>query len=222
VIYKKKVNVVFNKKVEKRIIELYKKVAEESRKFKYKLQFNKSISFFEKVEFLEKEKMSHASILANFIGLDPGKYYIDTGRDSVVHQESFRTDLFRVTAKLSDKNWQVTMDSVKKIGKYTCYKATGIKKVLVASGKIKTFPIVAWFTTELAYPFGPADYGGLPGLILELHIKSAIIYADKITLNKKLTKKEQGIKPLKKGILLSSEDYIKMQKSGGVYKRPKR
>jgi len=222
VIYKKKVNVIFKKKVDKKIADLYEEATKKSEKTKYKLQFNKSISFFEKIESLEKEEMSYASLLANSFGLEPGKYYIDTSRDSVVNQKNFRTDLFRITSKLSDKNWKIDFDTSKKIGNYTCYKATGIKKILMPGGNMKSFPVTAWFATELPYPFGPADCGGLPGLILEIHIKSTIIYADKITLNKKLIKKEKGIKPLKKGILLSSEDYIKMQKSGGVYKRPKR
>jgi len=226
VIYKKKLKINLSKiktdndSDKMAIIENLRKGMD---KREYQLLFNNNISLFKPVIVLKKgTEASNSFRLADFMGGVSGKYYIDVSKDSVVNQKNFRTDLFRITSKLSDKNWKIDFETSKKIGKYTCHKAIGTKTQLSPSGKLVKTPVTAWFCTALPFSFGPAEYAGLPGLILELEIRKTVIYADKITLNKKLTKKEQGIKPLKKGILLSSEDYIKMQKSGGVYKRPKR
>ena len=71
----------------------------------------------------------------------------------------------------------------KKIGKYTCYKATYEKEVEEATfsfgnfnqaqntpkkKKMKKVNVVAWFTPEIPIATGPSRYGGLPGLILEV------------------------------------------------------
>ena len=224
VIYKKKTNAVLkDSTVHNAGAELIRKTIKLSSKIAYKLLFDKTHSLFKQIENLELESNNGlAFLLSSSLGGIYGSYAVFVAKDSVVNQKSFHEDLFRITSKLSDKNWKIDFKTSKKIGDYTCYKALGEKRTLMPSGNIKVFPVTAWFAPKLPFSFGPAEYAGLPGLILELEIRKTVIYADKITLNKKLTKKEQGIKPLKKGILLSSEDYIKMQKSGGVYKRPKR
>lgn len=38
------------------------------------------------------------------------------------------------------------------------------------------FPIEAWYVPELPYNTGPADFEGLPGLIVEVKVKSSIGY----------------------------------------------
>lgn len=48
--------------------------------------------------------------------------------------------------------------------------------------------VVAWYTTQIPYNFGPKDYNGLPGLILELQEDNLLIKASKISLNSKKTK----------------------------------
>ena len=49
---------------------------------------------------------------------------------------------------------------------------------------IKQIPVVAYFTPEISYSYGPARYVGLPGLVLEVEVDNVIIYASKIILNK--------------------------------------
>lgn len=64
--------------------------------------------------------------------------------------------------------WTI-MDESKEIGGYVCYKAirTNIRYA-PQSGEKFIFPIEAWFCPELPFPYGPKQYGGLPGLIMEL------------------------------------------------------
>lgn len=58
--------------------------------------------------------------------------------------------------------WKLTGDT-KKIQGYDCLKATMINKAT-------NQPIVAWFAEAIPVPSGPAGFGGLPGLILEVDV----------------------------------------------------
>lgn len=189
---------------------------------KYILVFNKTESIFFENESVELNSHNPAAkILSQFSGGTKGKFYVDVSKDTILHQKSFRTDLLLIKAKVSDLKWQFDFKTAKKIGEYTCYKATTTKKVLMSSGNIVSQPITAWFCPELPYPFGPTEFAGLPGLILELeYYDKTVIYADKISLNKPIDKKTKPIKPLKKGIKVTNQEYIDFQKRGGRrYKR---
>jgi GLPGLI family protein len=65
---------------------------------------------------------------------------------------------------------------------YKCFKA--IKEVLIKrkSGDLK-MNVIAWYCPEIPSRFGPKDYHGLPGLIIELEDTHHIFYAEKIYLN---------------------------------------
>ncbi len=73
---------------------------------------------------------------------------------------------------LSTNHWQITGET-KKIGQYQCIKA------IWKCDKCK-HPVEAWFTPEIPVPFGPAGYGGLPGLILELKKYRTVLRVKKI------------------------------------------
>lgn len=68
----------------------------------------------------------------------------------------------------SHTGWSIT-DESKEIGGYTCFKATRTNvRQAPNQGEKFAFPIIAWFSPEIPLPYGPKQYGGLPGLILEL------------------------------------------------------
>ncbi len=195
----------------------------------YKLLFKDTESIFFEVELLVENESKEigdrfAEIMAKFMGGTKGVFYSNITKDIILQQTSFRTDLLLIKSKVSDKKWKIDFEKTKKIGSYICYKATTSKRILMSSGKIVNQPITAWFATELPYPFGPTEFVGLPGLILELeYYDKTVIYADKINLNKKVDKKEKVIKPLTKGIKVSNQEYIDFMKSSKrEYKRPKR
>ncbi|WP_456378499.1 GLPGLI family protein, partial [Lutibacter sp.] len=75
----------------------------------------------------------------------------------------------------------------------------------------KQIPVIAWFAPEIPYPFGPAGYLGLPGLVLEVEVSKIIIYASKIFLNHK---EKQIIETPKKGKIISEKEYNEFEKNG--------
>src|SRR5690606_33728451 len=67
----------------------------------------------------------------------------------------------------------------KMINNRKCYKATTIYQVKYGKKEF-THPVVAWYSPELPFNFGPQGYGNLPGLILELQIRNATFTAYEI------------------------------------------
>lgn len=63
-------------------------------------------------------------------------------------------------------DWKLSKD-IKKIGKFTCKKATAFFR-----GREYT----AWYTPEIPVPFGPWKLQGLPGLILEAYDVNKSVY----------------------------------------------
>ncbi len=74
-----------------------------------------------------------------------------------------------------------------KIDNYLCYKATYTESYTARDGKTKERVITAWFCPELPYSFGPLEFNGLPGLILELEKNGNKVVAKSIILSKKET-----------------------------------
>lgn len=73
----------------------------------------------------------------------------------------------------------------------------------------KELVVTAWFTPQIPVANGPAEYAGLPGLILELNIDRTTILCSKIVLN---PKDMEEIEAPKKGEIVSREEYNKITK----------
>lgn len=74
--------------------------------------------------------------------------------------------------------WSLKKQS-KLIGEYTCFKAQ-----LVNGDDILPYMpdllIEAWYTPQIPVPFGPLEFEGLPGLILEIKVGNNIYFASEI------------------------------------------
>lgn len=73
----------------------------------------------------------------------------------------------------------------------------------------KEVVVTAWFTPQIPVSNGPGEYSGLPGLILELNIDRTTILCSKIVMNPKAA---ESIEPLKKGKVVSREEFNKIVK----------
>ena len=84
-------------------------------------------------------------------------HYKNTSTKQLISRVPAEVEMVIVDDTLKPISWKVYADT-KKIGQFTCQKATGIVK-----GRTYT----AWFTPSIAVSTGPWKFHGLPGLILE-------------------------------------------------------
>ena len=101
-------------------------------------------------------------------------------------------------------NWEIQKES-KFIGKYKCYKAIdrNVQRD-PRNNKEFTFITTAWFTLDIPVPFGPKNYDGLPGLILEVEIFQNYFIASKIIISDK----EIEISEPKSENVITLEEYV--------------
>lgn len=93
--------------------------------------------------------------------------------------------MFLTVKKASSIIWQLT-DESKLIDDKLCFKATTSILIISRLGN-KEIEITAWYCPEIPIPFGPQNYGGLPGLIMELNDRAGLtFFVSKINLNKKV------------------------------------
>jgi GLPGLI family protein len=206
IIYKKKSNTIIDAKKENTNAGIFvKKMAKEMENVEYTLKFNKnSAVFFETSKMnLEKDENSLVVEFSKTLGGGNGIYYVNRKTNKTFHEREFESELYLVEQdKIS--NWTLTQEK-KKIGNYNCFKATKNDTFVGSSGNLITIKIIAWYTPEIPFSYGPIKYNGLPGLILELENDKVIFYASKIELHKK-DSKEKVLQP-KKGIKITQSRY---------------
>ena len=133
-------------------------------------------------------------------------YYLDNKLKIGVFR--YGTDGKLVSQIVRDKEWDISTES-KKIGDYLCYKAVYHRSYVNWKGKDITVPVIAWFAPSLPYRYGPKQYYGLPGLILELHESSSVFLATEIKIG--------GEKQIKiefpKGKVITEEEYKEYESS---------
>ena len=90
-------------------------------------------------------------------------------------------------------DWELTGET-KNIGIYTCYKALFEKEEdtieldfvdgeIQEINKTKKTTVIAWYTPNIPISNGPGNYGGLPGLILEVNDDGLTIVCTEVVLN---------------------------------------
>lgn len=200
VIYKKDNFVTFKNNKNNSTSKLLKEAFTNMGNIEYSLIFTRNQSVFKEIQKMVVDDGNPlAKELSKIIGGGKGVYFTERKPDGIYHQQEREERLFLVALRPLNQ-WNITQET-KKIGKYTCYKATLKDSYIAASGKRLNKEIVAWFTPQIPYPFGPLKYGGLPGLILELQDDKFVFYAKKIQLH------ISGKIEAKKGILISEKEY---------------
>lgn len=216
VIYKKKVTFDLDKAKEGKAKTLLQTVSSVAKDLEYELVFNSFESYFSEIEKLDSEESNTLSNnVARLIGLGDGQIYMNIKDKKILTQKNLSSDLFLIESKIEPQKWKKT-NEIKQIGKYTCFKATTtVLEETVSAGTIEK-EVIAWFTPEIPIGFGPAGFGGLPGLIMEIEKDKAVLYANKVYL---VTAKDKKINIPKRGIKVSEEEYREIQKKGSSYYR---
>jgi len=86
--------------------------------------------------------------------------YKNLDENRMVDSREFMTKQFLIKGEEEEFMWKI-VDGQKMILDYMCLKAT-------YSDTADTY--VAWFTPQISISNGPAEYGGLPGMIMELDV----------------------------------------------------
>ncbi len=138
------------------IREMIFKRLEENSKSSMVLIFNQNISSYKISE------NQGGDLRVKSLGEGTGKnYFKDLSNHSYISQADILGKPFLISDILKKIDWKLTGNG-KQINKMNCQKATAI---------VGKYEVEAWFTLEIPVSSGPANYWGLPGLIVELKEK---------------------------------------------------
>jgi len=178
----------------------------------YTLRFNKTESVYKEEEALEAPKPA-GGIQVMVAGFGESEVlYKNSKEERFVAQRDLFSKMFLVKDTLRNYNWKLENET-KKIGNYTCYKATSKQTIRQSQNvsvnndqedeenfKEEEITITAWYTPEIPVNNGPSTFWGLPGLIMEINDGLQNILCNKIVLN---PKKKVDIKEPTKGKVIT-------------------
>lgn len=145
-------------------------------KIEYELIFNNNKSIYRIVNSLKIENPLIYKLAAG----PPIIFFNNLKNNFSIRNTQTLGVSFNIKAEFNKYNWTITKEK-KKIGNYVCYKATC--EYLEYNPVTKThnkFSPEVWFTPEIASPYGPEGFGGLPGLILEATLNGQTYYVAKL------------------------------------------
>jgi|SRR5690606_30032839 len=209
-------------KMSKNFIEAVRKASEKT----FVLEFTKEESLYTEEQTLDltSEVGKKNKVILN--SDESGTLYKNLKENYYILENDRFDKINLIKDTLENSGWELLTES-KQIGNYTAYKATKTikrEKTVEKEDREKTSNLlemldkkepedwvyVAWYTPQIPTPNGPGKFGGLPGLILELHDpKQETVYlCSEIILN---PKKPIQIK-VPKGKTISKEEFEKMKK----------
>jgi GLPGLI family protein len=187
------------------------------------LTFDKEASLFIEEEQLDAISGATDSWGKNF---SAGENYKNVKINSQIQQQEFYGKKFLIKDVLQPIDWTLG-SATKKIGNYTCYKATtfiptddllwysfswsrmrkpedATESDEVSETQVEVTQVEAWYTPQIPVRHGPSDYWGLPGLILEVSAGDTTMLCTKIVLN---PNEKTEIKAPRKGDVLAKAEY---------------
>jgi GLPGLI family protein len=155
----------------------------------YTLKFNKNESLYKKNEKLAKPNPIASGIQ---ITVNDGSdlIYKNIKDNRFTNQTEIYGKQFLIKDSLKSNHWELA-DETKNIGEYTCFKATFNEEyttqTINSDGELdsvtKERTTTAWYAPQLPISNGPADFYGLPGLILEINDGELTLVCTKIIIN---------------------------------------
>ncbi len=161
----------------------------------FTLYFDKTASVYKENQKLDFKGAGQGRLTAPMVA---GKTYRNLKTKVTIEEREIFGKEFLVTDSVKMREWQM-VNETKKIGNYTCYKATctikrvppkkeeGQEKAVDLLGSLADDEIVitAWYTPEIPVSHGPGIFWGLPGMILGISTDNMTILCSKLTLNPK-------------------------------------
>ncbi|WP_075350375.1 GLPGLI family protein [Algoriphagus marinus] len=181
----------------------------------YTLSFTQAESNWKQIESLGAGPATASAGGAQIViqtGNENRLLYKNIGEQSFLEEEDLMGKQFLVYDSLPVYDWELT-GNTKKIGEYEVQEAKyskivdskrfsmGMEEMEISKDTIN---VTAWFAPQIPVSHGPADFWGLPGLILELQNEGMTYIADRIVLN---PSDPVAIEVPKKGEKINSEAY---------------
>jgi GLPGLI family protein len=175
----------------------------------FTLDFTKSESMYKEEQELDAPKgpSANGGVMVMVMGGDGSSdiLYKNISQNRMAHKTELMGKVFLIKDNLVAYDWELTGET-KNIGIYTCYKAVYEREeesieINMIDGEVKEEKVtkkttlVAWYTTDVPVSNGPNNYGGLPGLILEVNDGDLTIVCSELVLNPKKVK--EIIEPVK-------------------------
>lgn len=184
-----------DKDVNKKSKQLLLKAINYGKRFDYVLKFNskEAISYIDESLAVGNDEYYYVHMIAKAV-IGEGVYY-QNKLDKLVLWE---TDIMGSNLLVHDTlgvGWKIT-NQTKNIGKYKVVKAI---KDCETCNKFDE----VWFAPSINVPFGPREFCGLPGLVLEVKRKSHIFKLESITFKDK----EIEIQKPTKGRKITAQEY---------------
>jgi GLPGLI family protein len=193
----------------------------------FTLVFNRQEAVYEENEELKQPVAPSGGFSISVSMSGGGKKYINTKERISLEEDEIFGKEFLIEEPLVQPNWKL-LEETKKIGEYNCAKAElivpvseeekeayqqflkkeAIKPALFKMEEPKDKLVTAWYAPEIPVGFGPNNYWGLPGLILEINEENSVILCSKIVLN---SKDKVKIKRPKSGIKVSKLEFIAIE-----------
>lgn len=190
----------------------------------YILNFDKEASVFNEEEKLDAMSGATDSWGKNFAR---GEQYKNVKENALVQTQEFYGKKFLVKDQLQAFKWNMGSET-KQIGQYMCFKASALvptdeltwfdfswgklrrqqaqqaDSTKTETPEVDMTQVVAWYTPQIPVSHGPAEFWGLPGLILEVNAGNTTMLCSKIVMN---PDEELKIEAPDKGKIVSKAEY---------------
>jgi GLPGLI family protein len=176
----------------------FKIISDSQNDIQFELKFNDSLSSFKAKDNLSLNNRNKVKMASGLVV--EGEYFRNINSNQIINKA------YGLNHSIdNDLEWTILKES-KIIDSIFCYKAISEKKIENSKGVFK-YPITAWFAPSIPNQFGPSLYGGLPGLIVELHERNFVIFLDKITFNS-----DKKVDEMPSKNVLTEDEYKKKMK----------
>lgn len=177
-----------NSEMQKSIQEQLKKQFQQE----YTLKFNRNESLYKQNEKLERPAAPNSSGITIRVSQGADVMYKNIKDNRYANKTEISGKIFLIKDTLKPREWKL-VNETKYIGEYACFKAVFKEeyttKTFSDSGEFedvtKERTTSVWYTPQIPVSNGPADYFGLPGLVLEVNDGELTLICSKIVLNPK-------------------------------------
>ncbi len=190
----------------------------------YILTFDKTKSIYQQEETLDALGSGGGRGWGKMWASSGGPVYKDLASKKSLQSTEFMGKKFLISNDPDKIKWVMEKEQ-KMIGNYLCFKATAkvpkpktmtsvwrktenqndsIKDSTIDESEGEHLTITAWYTPQIPVNHGPAQYGGLPGLILELTNDNTVMLCTKVVMN---PEKRIQISEPKKGEFVSRTEF---------------